>query len=154
QVREAVNQRAQQLGLDLLPLEIAGRPDALPLEEQIGVVEELLAQELDALICWSFPQRMIHQILEGGLPVIYLSEARIRHPLFVSPHGLYEAGRMIGDYFAEHLNGRGQVLCIGGLSEEPDREDGRTRINGYLVPVTVSASRAGQLTFNRPRSLH
>jgi signal transduction histidine kinase/ABC-type sugar transport system substrate-binding protein/AraC-like DNA-binding protein len=131
QVREAVNQRAQQLGLDLIPLEIAGRPDALPLEEQIGVVEELLAQELDALICWSFPQRAIHQILEGGLPVIYLSEARMRHPLFVSPYGLYEAGRMIGDYFAEHLNGRGQVLCIGGLSEEPDREDGRTRIDGF-----------------------
>jgi signal transduction histidine kinase/AraC-like DNA-binding protein/ABC-type sugar transport system substrate-binding protein len=131
QVREAVNQRAQQLCLELVPIEIAGRPDALPAEEQIGVVEEFLAQELDALICWNFPERVIYQILNGGLPVVYLSETDIRHPLLVSPQGLYEAGRMIGDYFAAHLRGHGQVLCIGGLSEELDREDGRTRINGF-----------------------
>jgi signal transduction histidine kinase/ABC-type sugar transport system substrate-binding protein/AraC-like DNA-binding protein len=131
QVREAVNQKAQQLGLELIPIEIAGRPDALPADEQVGVLEELFAQELDALICWSFPERMIYQILGGGLPVVYLSETEIRHPLFVSPQGLYEAGRMIGDYFAEHLKGHGQVLCIGGLSEEPGREDGRARINGF-----------------------
>jgi signal transduction histidine kinase/ABC-type sugar transport system substrate-binding protein/AraC-like DNA-binding protein/ActR/RegA family two-component response regulator len=131
QVREAVNQKVQQLGLELIPIEIDGRPDALPAEEQIGVVEELLAQELDALICWSFPEGMIYQILNGGLPVVYLSEAEIRHPRFVSPRGFYEAGQMIGDYFAEHLEGRGHVLCIGGLSEEPGREDGRTRINGF-----------------------
>jgi signal transduction histidine kinase/ABC-type sugar transport system substrate-binding protein/AraC-like DNA-binding protein len=131
QVREAVNQKAQQLGLELIPIEIAGRPDALPAEEQIGVVEELLAQELDALICWSFPEGMIHQILAGGLPVIYLSETELRHALFVPPQALYEAGRMIGDYFAERLEGHGQVWCIGGLSEEPGREDGRTRINGF-----------------------
>jgi len=81
QVREVVDQKAQQLGLELIPLEIVGRPDALPIEEQIGVLEELFAQALDALICWSFPERMIHQILERGLPVIYLSEAKIRHPL-------------------------------------------------------------------------
>lgn len=131
QVREAVNQKAQQLGLDLIPIEIAGRPDTLPAEEQIGVVEELLAQELDVLICWNFPQTMIDQILAGGLPVIYLSESQIRHPLFVSPQGLYEAGRMVGDYFAQRLKGRGRVLCVGGLTEEQGREDGRTRINGF-----------------------
>ena len=61
QVREAVNQRAQQLGLYLIPIEIAGRPDALQEEEQISVVEELLAQQLDALICWSLPERGIYE---------------------------------------------------------------------------------------------
>src|ERR671919_1075625 len=131
QVREAVNQRAQQLDLQLIPIEIAGRPDTLSVEEQIGVIEELLAQQLDALICWSFAESVIYQILESGLPVIYLAESEIRHPLFVSPQGLYEAGRMIGEYFAEHLKGHGKVLCIGGLSEEPSREDGRARINGF-----------------------
>lgn len=33
QIREAVNQRAQQLGLYLIPIEIAGRPDTLPADE-------------------------------------------------------------------------------------------------------------------------
>jgi len=131
QIREAVNQRAQQLGLYLIPIEIAGRPDTLSVDEQIGVVEELLAQQLDALICWSFPEEVIYQLLESGLPVIYLSESKIRHPLFASPQGFYEAGRMIGEYFAKHLTGHGNVLCIGGLTEEPGGEDGRTRINGF-----------------------
>jgi signal transduction histidine kinase/ABC-type sugar transport system substrate-binding protein/AraC-like DNA-binding protein len=131
QVREAVNQKARQLNIELIPIEIAGRPDSLTVEEQQGVVEELLAQELDALICWNFPERTIRQILAGGLPVIYLSESPIRHPLFISPQGMLEAGKMIGKYFADRLKGCGQVLCIGGLSEETDREDGRTRINGF-----------------------
>lgn len=95
------------------------------------MVEELLAQQLDALICWSFPERGIYQILESGLPVICLSESRIRHPLFASPQGFYEAGRMIDEYFARHLPRYCHVLCIGGLTEEPGREDGRTRITGF-----------------------
>jgi signal transduction histidine kinase/ABC-type sugar transport system substrate-binding protein/AraC-like DNA-binding protein len=131
QVREAVLQKAQQLGLQLVPIEIAGRPNSLTPEEQISVVEELLSQELDALICWYFPEKMIQQILARGLPVIYLSESEVRHPLFVSPQGLYDAGRMVGEFFAAALQGKGRVLCVGGLTEEEDREDGRTRINGF-----------------------
>ena len=130
QVREAVSQKAQQLDLELIPIEIAGRPETLSPEEQIGIVEELLAQELDALICWNIPEKMIIQVLEGGLPAIYLSESKIHHTLFVSPQGLYEVGKMIGDYFAEQLGGRGRVLCVGGLSE-PGGEDGGSRIAGF-----------------------
>ena len=131
QVREAVNQRAQQLGLELIPIEIAGRPDALGPTEQINVVEELLAQQLDALIGWSFPESMLHPMLERGLPIIYLSASEIRHPLFVSRQGMYKAGYLIGEYFAQQLKGHGRVLCIGGLTEEPGQEDGRARINGF-----------------------
>ncbi|MBN1119770.1 MAG: substrate-binding domain-containing protein [Anaerolineae bacterium] len=130
QIREAVDQKAQEMGLKLIPIEIAERPDTLPVEDQIDMIEELLAQELDALICWNLTERMLHQILERELPVIFLSESKIRHPLFVSPYGLYEAGRMIGAFFAERLDGQGQVLCIGGLSEIGG-EDGRTRIKGF-----------------------
>jgi hypothetical protein len=38
---------------------------------------------------------------------------------------------MIGEYFAEPLQGQGHVLCIGGLAEGPGKEDGRTRIKGF-----------------------
>ncbi len=131
QVREAVSQRVQQLGLELIPLEITQRPDMLPVEDQLGVVEELLARQLDAVISCNLSEQMIGRLLDEGLPIIYLSETKIRHPLFVSPHGLYEAGRMIGTFFAERLGGRGRVLCVGGLSEDIDKEDGRTRIDGF-----------------------
>jgi len=101
QVREAVNQKAQQLGLELIPIEIAGRPDTLSPTEQISVVEELLAQQLDALIGWNFPESMLQPMLERGLPIIYLSVSEVRHPLFVSRQGMYEAGCLIGEYFAK-----------------------------------------------------
>lgn len=131
QVREAVNQRIQLLGLELIVLEITQRPDMLPAEDQISVVEELLARQLDAVICCNLSKLMIDRLLEERLPIIYLSEINLRHPLFVSPHGLYEAGRMVGAHFAERLGGRGRVLCLGGLLEDIDKQDGRTRIDGF-----------------------
>ncbi|HEU4324603.1 MAG TPA: substrate-binding domain-containing protein [Roseiflexaceae bacterium] len=137
QVREAVSQRVQQLGLELIPLEITQRPDMLPVEDQISLVEELVARQLDAVICCNLSEQMIERLLDEGLPIIYLSETKIRHPLFVSPHGLYEAGRMIGALFAERLGGRGRVLCVGGLSEDIDKEDGRTRIDGFYDALSL-----------------
>ena len=136
QVREAVNQRAQQLGLELIPIEIAGRPDTLSPTEQISVVEELLAQQLDALIGWIFPESMLHPMLGRGLPIIYLSVSEVRHPLFVSRQGMYKAGYLIGEYFAKQLKGSGHVICIGGLTEEPGQEDGRSRINGFCKALS------------------
>jgi len=129
QVREAVHQQAQQFGVNLIPIEIADQPTLLTPEEQASLVEELLAEDLGALICWNLPPDMIQHLLDLGLPVIYLSESWIRHPLFVSPKGLDHAARMVGEYFAEKLNGHGQVLCVGGLIET-EGEDGSTRLIG------------------------
>src|SRR5688572_25712700 len=122
QVREAVYQKAQQLNLDLIPIEITDEPTRLSPEEQASLVDELLAEDLRALICWSLPADMIRRLLNFGLPLIYLVQSPIRHPLFVSPPGLDQAARIAGKYFVEKLNGRGHVLCVGGLMD-PDVED-------------------------------
>jgi signal transduction histidine kinase/AraC-like DNA-binding protein/ABC-type sugar transport system substrate-binding protein len=129
QVREAVNRKAQQLNVDLIPINITEQPATLSAEEQASLVDELLAEDLMALICWNLPTDTIRRLLELGLPAIYLSESQIRHPLFVSPRGLDQAARLVGEYFAEKMNRRGQVLCVGGLMEI-EGEDGSTRLDG------------------------
>lgn len=129
QVREAVYQKAKQFNVILVPIEIAEQPATLTSEEQGALVDELLAEDLDALICWNLPDNMIHRLLDFGLPAIYLSESQINHPLFVSPRGLDQAARIVGEYFAEKMNQRGKVLCVGGLMGI-EGEDGSSRLAG------------------------
>ena len=50
QVREAALDRAQELPLDLISLSLVDYPEAPSQEEQMGMLEELLALELDALM--------------------------------------------------------------------------------------------------------
>src|SRR5262245_29399521 len=128
QTREAVYQHAQQLGIDLVPIDF-GRTWELTAEEQIGLVEELLAQELNALICAYLPDSLAYQILDRGVPVIHLTETDVRHPGFVSAYGFYDIAQSIGAYLAEQLGGRGNVLVVGGLLARAG-EDGRSRIAG------------------------
>jgi signal transduction histidine kinase/AraC-like DNA-binding protein/ABC-type sugar transport system substrate-binding protein/CheY-like chemotaxis protein len=128
QTREAVYQHAQQLGIDLVPIDL-GRTWELTAEEQIGLVEELLAQELNALICAYLPDSLAYQILERGVPVIHLTETDVCHPRFVSAYGFYDIAQSIGAYLAEQLGGRGNVLVVGGLMARAG-EDGRSRIAG------------------------
>jgi signal transduction histidine kinase/AraC-like DNA-binding protein/DNA-binding LacI/PurR family transcriptional regulator len=129
QVREAVYRKAQQLNANLIPINITEQPATLSPEEQASLVDELLAEDLMALICWNLPIDMIHRLLNLGLPAIYLSESKILHPLFVSPRGLDQAARIAGEYFAEKMDRHGQVLCVGGLMEV-EGEDGSTRLVG------------------------
>jgi signal transduction histidine kinase/AraC-like DNA-binding protein/ABC-type sugar transport system substrate-binding protein/DNA-binding response OmpR family regulator len=136
QVREAVYQKAQQLAINLIPIEMADRPELLSREEQASLVEELLAQELDALICWNLSDSLIYHILDCDLPIIYLAERELQHSLFVSPIGLYDTGQIVGAYFAEQLGGRGRVLCIGGLSE-PGGEGAGSRLAGIRDALRV-----------------
>src|SRR5690349_21834690 len=125
QVREAVHQKAQQLNVNLIPIEITDHPTSLSPEEETSLMDELLAEDLGALICWNLPPNIVQRLLDLELPIICPSESRIRHPLFVSPQGLGRAAQMVGEYFARKLNGRGRVLCVGGLMGM-EREDGQT----------------------------
>jgi hypothetical protein len=51
-------------------------------ETQASLAEELLAQELDALITNPIAEGLARRILEYGLPIICASESGIRHPRF------------------------------------------------------------------------
>lgn len=143
QVREAVYKKIQQLGLVLIPIEFSKHPGDFTTEEQIGVFEELMSQKLDAIICWNLPENLLNLLLSNKLPAIYISESFIRHPLFVSPKGLYEGARMVGKYFSEKLNGKGRVLSFGGLLE-PGGDKGINRIDGFHDEISLCP----QITYN------
>jgi signal transduction histidine kinase/AraC-like DNA-binding protein len=128
QTREAVHQRAQQIAIDLVPIDM-GRSSDLSGTEHIELIEELLAQDINALICSYLPDSLAYQILRYGIPVVHLTETAARHPLLVSAYGFYDIAQAIGDYLAQQLAERGNVLVVGGLMAAAG-EDGRSRIAG------------------------
>ena len=130
QVREAVYSAVQERGMTLVPLELFESPQILVNVDPASMVDELLAENLDAIISQEIPFQVVQQVLDQGVPVIYLSESERRHPLFVSLHGLYDAAWMVGEYIAEKLNGHGRALCVGGLLE-PGEDKGVSRIKGF-----------------------
>ncbi len=135
QVRDAVYQKAQQLAVDLVPIDI-GHSSRFSQAEHTELVDELLAQDLDALISTYLPDDLAYRILDFGLPVIHLTETNVRHPLFVAPLGFFDIAHMIGTYLAERLHGRGHVLVIGGLLADHG-EDGRSRLAGVYETLAA-----------------
>lgn len=91
-------------------------PDTSYGEETTALYEELLAQDLDVVVGWGFPEGFARRVLASGVPIVHLNETETCHPLSVSPKGLYEIARLIGALLAEKLNGRGHVLAVGGLT--------------------------------------
>jgi hypothetical protein len=88
QVQEAIQQGAQQHAVELVAL-VIDNPDQ-PSDEELGrMVEELLAQDLDALIGWNLSKRLAQHILDSGLAIVDLTETDFRHPRLASPLGLY-----------------------------------------------------------------
>jgi ABC-type sugar transport system substrate-binding protein len=129
QVREAALQHAQALAVDLIPLNTEDYPQLLSDEDQVAVAEEILGQDLDAIIGWEFPPAVAYRILQAGVPIVHTAETVISHPLFVSPSGLYEAAHLLGSYLAEQLDGQGNIVIIGGVLKRLG-DDGSSRIEG------------------------
>jgi signal transduction histidine kinase/AraC-like DNA-binding protein/DNA-binding LacI/PurR family transcriptional regulator len=129
QVRETVYQHAQQWALDVVSIDV----DTVQLEVSAEVrqhfVDEILGQELDALISLYLPDEVSVCLLAEGIAVFHLTETSVRHPRLVSPDFLSDTARMISAYLAEHLSGRGHVLVVGGLLIQVG-EDGRSRLAG------------------------
>jgi signal transduction histidine kinase/AraC-like DNA-binding protein/DNA-binding response OmpR family regulator/ABC-type sugar transport system substrate-binding protein len=130
QVREAAYERAEQLPLDLISISLVDYPETLPEERQVALLEELLALELDALIAWSLPEDLAYNILQFGLPLILLSETEVRHPLLVSPPGLYDIAQIGSNHLVEKLSGKGNVLALGGLIRVNWRDESTSWIAG------------------------
>ncbi|MEJ5311950.1 MAG: ATP-binding protein [Anaerolineae bacterium] len=125
QVREAVYGKAQAFSLELVSINLVDYPETLTEDEQIALLEELLALELDALIAWALPEELAYRILHLGMPLVLLNETEMRHPLLTSPLGLHEAIRQGGCYLAEQLCRRGEavVVAIGTVGFGGRRSD-------------------------------
>ena len=125
-VRAAIYQRASQLDVLLIPLEVD--LTLLTAEERVGIVEELLAQNLDALIISGLDRTLAYLILDAGVPLIMATENDIRHPHATSPRGLYEVASVGANYLATQLGGRRRILLVGGLDEGFAK--GESRLDG------------------------
>lgn len=131
QVEEAIYHALDDLDdIELVPIEVSDPITSHLLNEQGGLVEELLTYDLQALICKDilpihFPLLLAHQ-----LPIIYLAETEVEHHGLVSPRGLYDTAQLVGRWLAEKLDGIGYILCVGGLVE-PDADDGSSRLAGF-----------------------
>jgi signal transduction histidine kinase/AraC-like DNA-binding protein/ABC-type sugar transport system substrate-binding protein len=125
-IREAVYQYGRQNGVDTFPLDI-DNPTSLPVQEQMSLVEEMLASEVDGVICQDWPETLVRATLQLGIPLVQLTETEIQHPLMSSPKGLYNIARDLTVYLAEELKGQGRILVVGGLGSNQG-EDGRSRL--------------------------
>ncbi len=137
QVREAAYAQAQALSLDLVSINLVDYPETLVEDEQIALLEELLALELDALIARTLPEDLIYRILQLGMPLVLLRETESRHPFLTSPLGLYEAVQIGGRYLAAKLAGQGRpmVLAIGTEGYIGWRYDEVRWIRGVREPL-------------------
>lgn len=125
-VGEAAFQRAEELGVALLLLE----SDLTPLapEERVSILEELLAQNLDALIVGGVDAALVSLILDAGAPLIIATEIALDHPRATSPRSLYDVAAIGASYLVDQLGGHGRVLIAGGLCEGFDK--GESRLDG------------------------
>lgn len=130
QVRETVYKRVYQLGLSPIPLEISDTNEALFSLDPASLAEEVLAQDLDAVVCQTLPLGTIYQLVYNNLPVIFLGESQLQHRLFCSPTGLYEVGQIAAKYIAEKIGYHGRVLCVGGLLDLGE-DKGISRLTGF-----------------------
>ncbi len=127
-VRDAVIDSAHEHTVDIYPIDIQ-YPHTLPVADHFSLIEELLAQEIDSVICLDWPVKLAQDTLDRGISIIHLTESDIRHPLFASPIGLYDIAKDIGLFIGQRLNGKGRVLVVGGQMYQLG-EDGKSRIIG------------------------
>lgn len=129
-VRNAILQLAQDNNFHIVPIDYdSPYVYGLSTDGQISLVEELLVQEIDAFICQDWPTTITARILEQDISLINLTETNFRHPLFVSPRGLYDIANDVGKFLAQKLDGKGRVLVIGGGVHHLG-DDGKTRLAG------------------------
>lgn len=127
QVSESVRQRAEDLGLELVPVTAPLAP-ALG-EACLRFLEDLKVLELDALISHALPEALMRAVLEDGLPLVCSEDTALTHPLLVGVHGLDQAAVLAAQFVAQELGGCGRVLVAGPLDDRA--QTALLRIQGF-----------------------
>lgn len=83
-------------------------------EELADFLDELLALELDGFISLNMPTHFLQQLMDHGIAIVSLDEAYPEYPGFPTSFSWESTGRIIGEYLAAKLNGKGRILCIIG----------------------------------------
>ena len=134
-----IEQKARQLGVELIQFDI-DNVETQPLD-YTAIVEDLLSQEIDALIVLEIPKPLFQRIKEKNIPVVLLAEqvgcqeqaCDWDHSRTVSPFGLCDITRRLADYVIERLAGSGTVVIIGGMCQTEMGEDGRSKLDALYT---------------------
>ncbi|NDJ76486.1 MAG: helix-turn-helix domain-containing protein [Chloroflexi bacterium] len=127
QVGEGIYTRADEVGAVLVPIDIE-HPILLVADQQLGLIDSILALELDALVAWDLPPNVAYMLLDHGLPIVHINETtHIQHRLFCSETGLYNCSRTLTEYLLNELSGRGRLLIVGGMRGLA-ADDGRSKL--------------------------
>lgn len=132
-VREGIYQRAEQLPIDLVPVEVDF--SQLTGDRQMEVIEGVLAMELHAVLTQAMPPPLARLIANAGVPIVFLTETQTQHPLITAPLGLHEVACMAARFVADGIERRGRVLIVGGLMEGLDQ--GHSRLQGFHSVMDV-----------------
>ncbi len=119
---------AEELGPRLVLIDGENTNWRMSAEDLADFQDELLALELDAFIGLNLPSDFLCQLVERGIPVISLDEAFIEYPGFTSLTNWELTGRMIGEFLAEKMGGRGHIVCVKG--EEGSMDYNLSRVEG------------------------
>lgn len=130
QAMEAIIHANQNIGDDLVILQLAATLQEFAAIPPDDLVDQILAHGLDGLITTFVCLPVYDALILANLPVICLSELDYHHNKFASGADLFEGGRVAGEYMGRTLNGRGHVLCVtAGL--ENDITTGQSRLAGF-----------------------
>ncbi len=130
QALESIIHTSQKLGDELIVLAPAATEDDLRAIPMDDLVDQILAHELDVLICSFEATPFILSLLSENLPIVCLSEMDFHHPLFTTTSSLYEGGKIAGEYVAKKLKGSGHALCINARLEKYSTK-GQSRTAGF-----------------------
>lgn len=132
----AVAHAEERADLELIPLGIQNETD---LEAQVGLVENLIAQGVDAIVIAPADSRALVPVLaraiEAGIVVVNidvrlseeaLADAGVNIP-FVGPDNA-AAAKMVGDVLAEELGEGAGVIILEGV---PGADNAVQRSNGF-----------------------
>ena len=120
----------QAIGDELVMLQPAATLEDLNAISPEELVDQFLANELDALITTFVSPEAFQRLNSEGLPVICLAELDYHHPLFTGNGSLRQGGEIAGQFVAQRLGGKGHAVCVtAGL--ENNLITGQTRLAGF-----------------------
>lgn len=129
QVRESVQQRAQELEMVLVPIALPDSQDPFDNNNILAVIDELKAHELGALITHVLPPALMRAVLNEGISIVCSEDTTLSHPLLVSVQGLCEAAVLVGEYLAQRLQKAGHILMAGSVGDAS--YTGQQRVDGF-----------------------
>ncbi len=133
QVREAIYARSKFYPIDLIALDNE-RLDQVSTPARHRLIEDFFNLKLHTLLFSEYIEELTQYFLDHNTPIVSLIDLNIYNPLCIYPSSLYDGAHMIGHYVAERLEGKGNVILLGGriLGDTSDLSVGdESRVSGF-----------------------